>query len=158
MFKGLFFLHNSAMNFHGFLSSAYCLIDERWQVKISYYGLKLMKKLNNSSEANLTSTKELLWRAPELLRGKSSEISTGYDFSEGSKEGDIYSFAIISSEILNLKPAWEEPLGDNGLPLPQRFRDLEEIIYLVKKGGLIAPRPTIRPVVPDINPALVCKV
>jgi len=42
--KGLQFLHNSLLQCHGNLRSSYCLIDERWQVKISYYGLRSLKK------------------------------------------------------------------------------------------------------------------
>lgn len=39
----------------------------------------------------------MLWMAPEVLRSEKS-IST--------KEGDIYSFAIICSEIVTKRPAW----------------------------------------------------
>jgi serine/threonine protein kinase len=39
-----------------------------------------------------------LYVAPEHLQGKQNEI--------GSKAGDIYSFAIISSVIITMKPAF----------------------------------------------------
>jgi hypothetical protein len=41
---------------------------------------------------------EQLWTAPEHLRS---------DDSCGSKAGDIYSFAIICSEIITRKIAWD---------------------------------------------------
>ncbi|EGT36116.1 hypothetical protein CAEBREN_30190 [Caenorhabditis brenneri] len=37
---GLVFLHGSIVGCHGMLTSKCCLIDDRWQVKISNYGLK----------------------------------------------------------------------------------------------------------------------
>lgn len=41
---------------------------------------------------------DLLWVAPELMRNEDSI---------GTKEGDIYSFAIISSEIITQRSAWD---------------------------------------------------
>uniref|UniRef100_A0A915EFH3 Guanylate cyclase n=1 Tax=Ditylenchus dipsaci TaxID=166011 RepID=A0A915EFH3_9BILA len=137
--EGIYFIHNSALSCHGHLKSSFCLIDERWQVKISYYGLKMLKKLENSKR----KAKDLLWKAPELLRMEDDA------FAIGTKSADVYSFGVIASEVVNMKPAWEEPAGET-----ERFRNAEEIVYLVKKGGLMPPRPTIRPAVPDLNPAL----
>lgn len=74
-----------------------------------------------------------------------------HEIIHGSKAGDVYSLAIIASEVINMKAAWEEP-NENDTP---RFRNTEEIIYLVKKGGILPPRPTLKPIVNDINPALV---
>lgn len=143
-------MHNSPLKYHGFLNSSYCLIDERWQLKISYYGLKLLQKLNSNDKGSIAHSKDLLWCAPELLR-----LVNGKNSLDGSQKGDIYSFAIISSEILNMKSAWDEPNDENGLTIPERFHNHEEIIYLIKKGGLIPLRPIIRPAVADINPAMV---
>ncbi|KAK6014140.1 hypothetical protein OSTOST_20510, partial [Ostertagia ostertagi] len=36
---GLGFLHRSFIQYHGFLTSKNCLVDERWLVKVSDYGL-----------------------------------------------------------------------------------------------------------------------
>jgi hypothetical protein len=43
--EAIHFLHNSPLQFHGKLRSECCLVDERWQVKVSAYGLKSMKVL-----------------------------------------------------------------------------------------------------------------
>ncbi len=40
---------------------------------------------------------ELIWRAPELLRSGDRR---------GTKEGDVYSFGIICSELVNRENAW----------------------------------------------------
>uniref|UniRef100_A0A914C6E2 guanylate cyclase n=1 Tax=Acrobeloides nanus TaxID=290746 RepID=A0A914C6E2_9BILA len=39
--EGLSYIHNSpVLQQHGYLTSESCLVDERWQVKLNYYGLK----------------------------------------------------------------------------------------------------------------------
>lgn len=81
----------------------------------------------------------MLWTAPELLR---------VDDPYGTKEGDIYSFAIICSELITKGPAWD---------LPNRKERAEELIYMLKKGGADPPRPMLTlGVNHDINPAMVC--
>ena len=42
--EGLSYIHNSpVLQQHGYLTSESCLVDERWQVKLNYYGLKKVK-------------------------------------------------------------------------------------------------------------------
>ncbi|KAE9548179.1 hypothetical protein FO519_008608 [Halicephalobus sp. NKZ332] len=132
--EGLYFLHGSFLGYHGYLKSSYCLVDDRWQVKLSNYGLRTFRRLETRK------AKDQLWTAPELIR----ENDHG-----GTKSGDIYSFAIVCSEIVNMKPVWE-PSETKGNP--------EEIVYLVKKGGVRPLRPLIQPSVPDINPAMARKL
>ena len=65
----------------------------------------------------------------------------------GSKPGDMYSFAIICSEIVTKKTMWN---------LAERDLSEEEIVYRVKKGGLDPLRPTLN-IDPslELNPSLV---
>ncbi|KAK0407625.1 hypothetical protein QR680_003498 [Steinernema hermaphroditum] len=128
--EGLYTLHNSFLGMHARLTSGSCLIDDRWQIKISNFGLSFIKKFEPKKN------KDLLWTAPELLRD---------DTVFGTKQGDIYSFGVICSEIINLKDVWE--LGD-------RKESVDEIVYMVKRGGSVPFRPNIRPAVPELNPAL----
>uniref|UniRef100_A0A7E4VF23 Guanylate cyclase n=1 Tax=Panagrellus redivivus TaxID=6233 RepID=A0A7E4VF23_PANRE len=128
--EGLFFMHNCFLGCHGFMKSSYCLVDDRWQVKLSNYGL------SNFRNIEPRTARDQLWTAPELIR-ENDHI--------GTKAGDVYSFAIICSEIINMKPVWE-PSETKGNP--------EEIVYLVKKGGIRPLRPVLQPTVPDINPAM----
>ncbi|KAJ1352399.1 hypothetical protein KIN20_008725 [Parelaphostrongylus tenuis] len=72
---GLLFIHRSFLRCHGLLTSKCCLIDDRWQVKITSYGLEEIRKFDK------LSPKDLLWTAPEILR---------QDAVNGSQEGDIY--------------------------------------------------------------------
>lgn len=71
----------------------------------------------------------------------------------GSKSGDIYSMAIIASEVINMKTAWKESTENN----KNRFTNAEEIIYLVKKGGVLPKRPILKPIVDNLNLDLVNK-
>jgi hypothetical protein len=122
------------------------LQDERYQAKISYFGLKFMRnEITRETKGRLLQTLfcinntllDLLWTAPELLRN-------GDEW--GTKAGDIYAFAIICSEIINMRAAWE---------LNELKGNHEEIVYLVKKGGARSIRPTLQPAVNDVNQGIV---
>lgn len=96
--QGLKYLHDSPIGFHGFLSSANCLIDSRWLLKITDFGSqKLYQLLCGKPEKR--SPSDLLTVAPEILsRGIES---LHYN---GSREADIYSFSIIMAEIIAVEP------------------------------------------------------
>uniref|UniRef100_A0AAF5D1Q2 Guanylate cyclase n=1 Tax=Strongyloides stercoralis TaxID=6248 RepID=A0AAF5D1Q2_STRER len=130
--NGLLYIHSSFINFHGTLTSKICLVSDRWQVKISNFSPKNLSRYEDISKENL------LWRAPEHLND---------DFSIGSKEGDIYSFAIILSEVISKGNFWN---------LNQREEGIDELIYLVKRGDSPPIRPEIV-VAPNIevNPSLI---
>uniref|UniRef100_A0A0M3IU85 guanylate cyclase n=1 Tax=Ascaris lumbricoides TaxID=6252 RepID=A0A0M3IU85_ASCLU len=89
--QGLAAMHSSAIGYHGMLTSANCLIDERWQVKIANFGLHYLRQLKKLTDD------DLLWTAPEMLRDSTSQ---------GTKSADMYSFAIIASELMCLTPPW----------------------------------------------------
>uniref|UniRef100_A0A1I8B5F6 Guanylate cyclase n=1 Tax=Meloidogyne hapla TaxID=6305 RepID=A0A1I8B5F6_MELHA len=72
--------------------------------------------------------KELLWTAPELLRENNRK---------GTKEGDVYSFAIICCELVNRETVW------NGV---EREDDVDEIIYRLRRTNTAIPhRPQLHP-------------
>uniref|UniRef100_A0A0K0F4J4 Guanylate cyclase n=1 Tax=Strongyloides venezuelensis TaxID=75913 RepID=A0A0K0F4J4_STRVS len=122
----LHFIHNSFLHYHGRLTSKNCFISDQWQLKISdfsFFSYRSCQKMK---------TKDKLWTAPEIIRN---------DNLTGSKEGDIYSFAIICSEILTKK----FPFDYNN-----RKESIEEIIYLVKRGGHNHLRPDIE-IPPNID-------
>ncbi|CAK5081435.1 unnamed protein product [Meloidogyne enterolobii] len=120
--SGLIALHGSFAGAHGMLSSENCLINDRWQVKISDFGLNMIR------ESQPMSKRKLLWTAPELLRENNRK---------GTKEGDVYSFAIICCELVNRETVW------NGV---EREDDVDEILYRLRRSNVAIPhRPQLHP-------------
>ncbi|VDO56927.1 unnamed protein product [Haemonchus placei] len=116
---GLAFIHQSFLEYHGFLTSKCCLVDDRWQAKVSSYGLRKIRMFDKRLP------EDLLWTAPEILRKGDGEAS---------KEADIYSFAIICAQLITKTSAWD---------LDNRNEDASAILYLVKKGGHNQQRPSL---------------
>ncbi|XGW27158.1 hypothetical protein V3C99_007616 [Haemonchus contortus] len=119
--EGTRFLQNSIVGCHGRLSSNCCLVTDSWQVKISDYGTDSLR------ENDRLKKRRLLWLAPEHLRSPESSVKK-------SKEGDIYSFAIVASEVVTRKAAWN---------LTERKERIDELLYMLKKGGPAPPRPDL---------------
>ncbi|KAM4806196.1 atrial natriuretic peptide receptor 1 isoform X1 [Urocitellus parryii] len=88
--KGMLFLHNGAICSHGNLKSSNCVVDGRFVLKITDYGLESFRDPEPEQGHILYAKK--LWTAPELLRMASPP-------SRGSQAGDVYSFGIILQEI-----------------------------------------------------------
>uniref|UniRef100_A0A0K0D120 Guanylate cyclase n=1 Tax=Angiostrongylus cantonensis TaxID=6313 RepID=A0A0K0D120_ANGCA len=128
--QGLRFLHSSFIEFHGRLSSQCCLVNESWQVKLSDYGTLSLQEEKHRRK------KRFLWMAPEILRDQNSPTC--------SKAADIYSFAIISSEVITRKPPWN---------YQERKESLDELLYMIKKGGHAPIRPDLN-IDGDINSEL----
>uniref|UniRef100_A0A9J2Q8S7 Guanylate cyclase n=1 Tax=Ascaris lumbricoides TaxID=6252 RepID=A0A9J2Q8S7_ASCLU len=125
-------MHSSAIGYHGMLTSANCLIDERWQVKIANFGLHYLRQLKKLTDD------DLLWTAPEMLRDSTSQ---------GTKSADMYSFAIIASELMCLTPPWN---------LGERKERSAEIIYMVERGVVPPFRPDLTNIAHhDLSPALI---
>ncbi|XP_026810639.1 atrial natriuretic peptide receptor 1-like [Rhopalosiphum maidis] len=91
--KGMAFLHSCEVGVHGKLRSSNCLIDGRFVLKLSNFGLRT---LTTPSEVIHDSVyyHKLLWVAPELL----SEHTT--NLIPATQKGDVYSFAIVLEEIV----------------------------------------------------------
>ncbi|XP_070573591.1 atrial natriuretic peptide receptor 1-like [Ptychodera flava] len=94
--KGLEYLHKSkhGNGSHGNLKSSNCLIDSRWVVKITDYGLPSFLQ-GQTQDVNADEHDKFLrklWTAPEILR-------MNFPPACGTQKGDIYSFGIILFEI-----------------------------------------------------------
>ncbi|XP_053087241.1 atrial natriuretic peptide receptor 1 [Pangasianodon hypophthalmus] len=93
--KGMSFLHDSVIVSHGNLKSSNCLVDSRFVLKISDYGLVSFRNESSSEDTHAYYARKL-WTAPELLRAESRRAC-------GTQKGDVYSFGIILQELALLK-------------------------------------------------------
>uniref|UniRef100_A0A0N5BGF3 guanylate cyclase n=1 Tax=Strongyloides papillosus TaxID=174720 RepID=A0A0N5BGF3_STREA len=128
--EGLYFIHNSPIKVHGNMSSRNCLINERWQVKLSDYGIPFLRAFEEQKPEHL------LWTAPEILR---------CDISHPNKKSDIYSLAIVIADLINKRISFEyDNLGGYA----------NEVIYIIKNRKTLPYRPNLNPAVEDIPPAM----
>ncbi|XP_043935904.1 atrial natriuretic peptide receptor 1 [Protopterus annectens] len=89
--KGMVFLQNSVIGSHGNLKSSNCVVDNRFVLKITDYGLASFRCSTDQEDSYAFYAKKL-WTAPELLRVESL-------LPQGTQKGDVYSFGIILQEI-----------------------------------------------------------
>lgn len=107
--QGLEHLHSSGLQSHGRMKSSNCLVDARWVLKITDYGLSALRSGQSLStkgasifhllfakrqKRHVCLITDKLWMAPELLR-------TSHPPPQGTQKGDVYSFAIVLSEIIS---------------------------------------------------------
>uniref|UniRef100_A0A4W4GFA5 Guanylate cyclase n=1 Tax=Electrophorus electricus TaxID=8005 RepID=A0A4W4GFA5_ELEEL len=89
--KGMAFLHNSVIVSHGNLKSSNCVVDNRFVLKITDYGLSSFRSESEPEDGHAYYARKL-WMAPELLR-------MGSPPAGGTQKGDVYSFGIILQEV-----------------------------------------------------------
>ncbi|XP_076581645.1 retinal guanylyl cyclase 2-like [Chaetodon auriga] len=89
LIKGMKYLHLRGLS-HGRLKSTNCLVDGRFVLKITDYGLPMI--LHSQRLSLPEDPQELLWTAPELLRKP---------VRGGSCAGDVFSFSIIIQEVIS---------------------------------------------------------
>ncbi|XP_047464714.1 guanylyl cyclase C isoform X2 [Mugil cephalus] len=103
--KGMSYLHASDIQVHGRLKSTNCVVDNRMVVKITDFGCNAFLSPEQGTEVSAALLLFIpsptfstlfascvlsdLWTAPEHLRSHGT-----------SQKGDVYSFAIISQEIV----------------------------------------------------------
>ncbi|CAN7939316.1 unnamed protein product, partial [Ixodes hexagonus] len=131
--EGINYLHGSSIQFHGRLRSTKCVVDGRFVVKLTDYGLRhLHAQLPEPEDKN---PRTMFWTAPEFLRMKEPRM-------HGSQKGDIYSFAIILQEVITRSGPYEslERIGRT-----RSFMEPEEILDRVKMGTAPPFRPEVSP-------------
>ncbi|XP_022252245.1 guanylate cyclase 32E-like [Limulus polyphemus] len=124
LIKGMIYLHESEVVSHGNLKSSNCLVDSRWVLQITDYGLHELKQGQEiQCGKDLKCQRGSLWKAPELLRMANFP-------PRGTQKGDVYSFAIILYEIIGRKGPWGPDL------LPVKFI-IERVMNPRHYGGQI---------------------
>ncbi|XP_069361900.1 atrial natriuretic peptide receptor 1-like isoform X2 [Maniola hyperantus] len=96
--KGMHYLHSSDIKSHGALKSSNCVVDSRFVLKITDFGLNALRTSEKDARAHSYWTR-MLWTAPELLRMAEPP-------HEGTQKGDVYSFGIVMHEIVNRQGAF----------------------------------------------------
>ncbi|CEF70156.1 Atrial natriuretic peptide receptor 1 [Strongyloides ratti] len=123
---GMDAIHKSQIKVHGNLTLKNCLVDERWKLKLSDFGIGFVRSLE------LNDNKHLLWTAPELLKG---------EILEPNQKSDIYSLAIVMVDIMNNNISY---INSNSIT------GVDEVIYMLKNKKNNIFRPDINPVVENI--------
>ncbi|XP_076164770.1 atrial natriuretic peptide receptor 1 isoform X2 [Ptiloglossa arizonensis] len=130
--RGMAYLHASELKSHGNLKSSNCVVDSRFVLKITDFGLHELRKVNpcdaDADKDSYAYWRKQLWTAPELLRMERRS-------PEGTQKGDVYSFAVIVHEIVVRQGPFY--LGENCYLSPR------EIVEGVKRGGGSPMRPAI---------------
>ena len=121
--KGMDYLHDSDIGSHGSLMSSKCVLDNRWNCKITGYGLKSIReyKLRKKKKAAIHN---FLYYSPELLR-----TPINYRSIYGTRKGDIYAFGIILQEVILM----DQPYA---LEIKNKSMDIVNILVLVSFGLL----------------------
>ncbi|XP_071825749.1 atrial natriuretic peptide receptor 1-like isoform X7 [Apostichopus japonicus] len=129
--KGMHYIHSSMIRSHGNLKSSNCVVDNRFVLKVTDFGLNTVRQpdhpLDKETEDSYRYYHKRLWTAPELLR--LPEIPSG-----GTPKGDVYSLGIIIQEIM---------LREGVFYFGEMDLSPEEIIQKVRQGTT----PPFRPVV-----------
>ncbi|XP_042904923.1 receptor-type guanylate cyclase Gyc76C [Parasteatoda tepidariorum] len=106
LLKGMTFLCESDIKFHGNLKSSNCVVTSRWVLQVTDFGLHELRSTaeTTGSVAEHQYYRNLLWKAPELLRFPTEN-------RYGSPKSDVYAFGIILHEII----ARQGPFGSTDL-------------------------------------------
>lgn len=132
--KGMSYLQSTDIKSHGDLKSPNCLVDSRWVLKISDYGLPTFKdKQAKTYPSEYAYYRDLLWVAPEILRLPTRPI-------RGTQKGDVYSFGIILQEFHTREG-----------PYSSSYMDPKEIVNKVQNGEFPPFRPTVSELITGVE-------
>lgn len=103
--KGMCFLHQSSPPIiHRDLKSHNILLDDKWNARISDFGITRIKNLNNkkNTKQHIKSMGTIYWTAPEVFEGH-----------EHTEKSDCYSFGIVMWELVyrRIPYAGREPMA-----------------------------------------------
>ncbi|XP_013145925.1 PREDICTED: guanylate cyclase 32E, partial [Papilio polytes] len=120
--RGMIFIHESPLQYHGALRPSNCLVDARWVVKLADFGLREFRRgeLPPSEPGALRAHIEgLLYLSPELLRAVGWGRG-GAAGARGSPQADAYAFGLLLYEL----HARRGPFGSDAPPAPSLLRRL----------------------------------
>ncbi|KAL5292996.1 hypothetical protein ACFFRR_011640 [Megaselia abdita] len=128
LIKGMIYIHDSQLEFHGNLKSSNCVVTSRWMLQVTDFGLH---DLRNSAESESIGEhqhyRSLFWKAPELLRNPNIC---------GTQKGDVYAFAIILYEVISRRG----PFGQTGY----EPKEIVDLVRSIPNHGDIPFRPDLK--------------
>lgn len=90
------------------------------------------------------------------------------DVKDGAQPADVYSFAIVCSEVVNMKKAWSTSDGEDANPEGEASlfkianfgiivykNPFLEVIRMIQKENRRPYRPVLQPAVSELSPAMV---
>lgn len=144
LIKGLIYLHYSENISHGNLKSSNCLVDSRWVLQITGFGLDEFRSSCPSKILSKKHRAQLLWKPPEVLRRIKFELGDNiynsnlvlkHQTLNAKRKSDIYSFGMILFEIISrvntgkYEGPWGYLLNPRELqPEPSYFRASSNLI------------------------------
>ncbi|KAL1498196.1 hypothetical protein ABEB36_009033 [Hypothenemus hampei] len=131
--KGMIYLHDSEIISHGDLRSSNCLIDSRWVLQISDFGLHEYKSGQDDPNYAMKELKRSLWRAPELLRMENRP-------PRGTQKGDVYSFGIVLYEMIGRSGPWGNIAMEPTAIISQLKRENPDVPFRPSLEGLRVPK------------------
>ncbi|XP_078477108.1 atrial natriuretic peptide receptor 1-like [Lampetra planeri] len=135
--KAMQVLHGSVMVSHGSLSSSTCVVNSRFALKVTDYGLPSLRAHGLDRRGARDAYAKWLWTAPELLRSERPP-------PQGTQRGDVYSFGIITQEVA---------LRQGPFYLQGQQLSPKEVVLEVQREGRQPPlRPSLDPVVSGADP------
>ncbi|XP_070537461.1 atrial natriuretic peptide receptor 1-like [Ptychodera flava] len=138
--KGMDFIHSSFIKFHGDLKSSNCLVDSRFVLKVSDFGVhEWRESVNVAGALQPSDYYGLFWRAPELLRDGTSPCW-------GTQKGDVYSFAIILHELSVREGPYDYWLQENMQPkdIIERVKGHHKPSFRPQLSASLAPDDVIK--------------
>ncbi|SOB74431.1 serine/threonine protein kinase [Cedratvirus lausannensis] len=160
--KGMHFLHSSDI-IHGDFKSLNLLLDSKWNVKVSDFGLtKFKHSLQRNRSMGEAVAGSVQWMSPEALNSAAEENhDTEINITELTRS-DVYSFGVVMWEVITRKAPYEGWLPaqvavavirdnirpDLGSDLKREHPEYSDYIDLM--GECWATDPTHRPVFLDI--------
>uniref|UniRef100_A0A7N5ZUB6 Guanylate cyclase n=1 Tax=Anabas testudineus TaxID=64144 RepID=A0A7N5ZUB6_ANATE len=114
--KGMAFLHNSVIVSHGNLKSSNCVVDSRFVLKITDYGLESLRTSSCPEDVHAFYARQT---APPPC---------------GTQKGDVYSFGVILQEVALLRGVFY---------LDTQTLTPKEIIRVIIQGGAPPLRPSL---------------
>ncbi|KAG7307262.1 hypothetical protein JYU34_007422, partial [Plutella xylostella] len=123
--RGMIFIHESPIQYHGSLRPSNCLVDARWVVKLTDFGLHAFRRgeMPPAEPQQIRShIDSLVYLAPELLRanGWSNTPSPHQPIYDGSPAADVYAFSLVLYELHTRRG----PFGPDAPATPTLLRQL----------------------------------